>query len=73
VDTAYGYVVGVSSDGTTFTTAINQAANTSTTTTQTASFPAATSGRYVRITVTPPTTMPDATWASFWEARVFGQ
>ena len=69
---AYGYVVGVSGDGATFTDAINQVANTSTTTTQTANFPASTSGRYVRITVTPPTTT-SATWSSFWEARVYGQ
>jgi hypothetical protein len=71
--TSYGYVVGVSPDGTTFTTAIDQSANTSTTMTQSSPFPASTSGRYVRITVTPPTTTPSATWASFWEARVFGQ
>jgi hypothetical protein len=67
---AYGYTIGVSSDGTTFTVAVDQSANTSTTMTQTAQFTA--TGRYVRITVIPPTTSPSATWASFWEARVFG-
>jgi hypothetical protein len=70
---SYGYVVGVSGDGSTFTDAIDQTANTSTTMTQTANFPASTSGRYVRITVTPPTTTPNPTWSSFWEARVYGQ
>jgi alpha-L-fucosidase len=68
---AYGYVVGVSPDGATFTDAIDQTGNTSTTMTQSANFPPSTSGRYVRITVTPPTTTP-ATWSSFWEARVYG-
>ena len=72
-NTAYGYVVAVSGDGATFTTSIDQTANASTTMTQTASFPASSTGRHVRITVIPPTTTPDATWASFWEARVFGQ
>lgn len=72
-NTSYGYRVGVSVDGATFTTAIDQSTNTSTTMTQMASFPASTSSRYVRITVIPPTTTPSATWASFWEARVFGQ
>jgi hypothetical protein len=69
---AYGYTVGVSSDGTAFTTAIDQRTNTSTTMTQTAQFPAATMGRHVRITITPPTTNP-TTWSSFWEARVYGR
>jgi hypothetical protein len=70
---AYGYLVGVSPDGSTFTTAINGSANTSTTMTQSAMFPASTQGRYVRITVIPPTTTPNPTWSSFWEARVYGR
>jgi alpha-L-fucosidase len=69
---AYGYVIGVSPDGTTFATAIDQTGNTSTTMTQTAPFPAATSARHVRVTVAPPTTTP-ATWSSFWEVRIYGQ
>jgi hypothetical protein len=69
---AYGYTVGTSGDGATFTTAIDQRANTGTTMMQMAQFPAATTGRYVRITVIPPTTNP-ATWSSFWEARVYGR
>jgi alpha-L-fucosidase len=73
MNTSYGFVVGVSNDGTTFTPAIDMSANTSVTMTQTAMFPASTQGRYVRINVTPPTTTPQATWSSFWEARVYGQ
>jgi hypothetical protein len=67
---SYRYVVGVSDDGTTFTTAIDKSANTDTMNTQLSNFPAATTGRYVRVTVTG---LPNSsTWASFWEARVFG-
>jgi hypothetical protein len=72
VGTAYQYVVALSDDGATFTDSIDQSANLSTTTTQTAPFPANATGRYVRITVTPPATTPSATWASFWEARIYG-
>lgn len=72
IDSAYEYVVAISSDGTTFTTVIDRTDNTDTMMTQTASFPAATSGRHVRVTVTPPVTTP-GTWASLWEARIFGQ
>ena len=70
---SYGYVIGVSPDGTTFTTALDRTTNTSTTMTQTGPLPASTTGRYVRITVIPPTTTPSATWSSFWEARIYGQ
>jgi hypothetical protein len=69
----YGYVVDVSNDGATFTQAIDRSMNTDTMQIQTSDFPPSTSGRYVRITVTRlPASMPLATWASFWEARVFG-
>jgi hypothetical protein len=68
---SYGYVVTVSNDGTTFSAGIDQSANAATTPTQTAMFPANTSGRHVRILVTPPATSPP-TWASFWEARIYG-
>jgi hypothetical protein len=67
---SYLYVVGVSGDGTTFTTVIDKSANTDTMSTQVSNFPAATTGRYVRITVTG---LPNSTtWASFWEAGVYG-
>jgi hypothetical protein len=66
----YGYVVSVSNDGATFTTSIDRSANTETLQTQTSDFPPSTSGRHVRITVT---TLPTRSWASFYEARVFGQ
>lgn len=73
IDESYDFVVAISSDGTTFTDVIDRTGNTDTMTTQVASFPASTSGRYVRVTVTPPVTTPSATWASLWEARIFGQ
>jgi hypothetical protein len=66
----YGYIVGVSNDGTTFTTAIDRTTTTSTMQIQTNDFPPATSGRYVRITAV---LLPTGAWASFFEARVFGQ
>jgi hypothetical protein len=65
----YGYVVAVSDDGASFTTSIDRSATTDTMKTQTSNFPPATTGRYVRITVTG---LPSGTWASFWEAHVFG-
>jgi hypothetical protein len=69
---SYGYVVTVSDDGTTFNPGIDRSTNTQTSATQTAMFPANTSGRHVRVLVTPPDTTPSATWASLWEVRVFG-
>jgi hypothetical protein len=69
---AYTYVVTVSADGTTFGAGVDRSTNTSTMMTQTANFPANTSGRHVRVDITPPTTSPSATWASFWEARIYG-
>jgi alpha-L-fucosidase len=69
---AYTYVVTVSADGTTFGAGVDRSTNTSTAMTQTANFPANTSGRHVRVDITPPTTSPSATWASFWEARIYG-
>lgn len=71
---SYGYLVSVSDDGATFASAIDRRSNTDVMQTQSSDFPPSTSGRYVRITVTAlPASMPQATWASFWEARVFGQ
>ena len=65
----YGYLVAVSDDGVSFTTSIDRSATTDTMQTQTSNFPPATTGRYVRITVTG---LPSGSWASFWEAHVFG-
>jgi hypothetical protein len=67
--------VSVSADDSTYTTSIDESDNADTMTTQVASFPASTSARYVRITVTPPDTTDEGapTWASFWEVRVYGQ
>jgi len=71
---AYGYVISVSNDGTTFTTAINRTTNTDVMQTQSSDFPASTTGRHARITVVAlPASTPQPTWASFFEARVFGQ
>ena len=71
---AYGYVVSVSNDGATFTPSIDRSTNTDTQQIQTSDFPPSTSGRHVRITVTSlPASTPRPTWASFYEARVFGQ
>ena len=76
----YGYTVGVSDDAAEFADppVIDQRANVSTDKTQIAQFPSATTGRYVRITVTslPPDSNdspPFETWASMYEVRVFGQ
>jgi hypothetical protein len=77
----YGYTVGVSDSAcpTDFSTTppvvIDNTANTETTQLQVAQFPANTMGQCVRITVTglPPVVNQMASWASFWEARVYGQ
>jgi hypothetical protein len=66
----YGYLVSVSSDGATFTPSIDRQTTTDTMQIQTSDFPSSTSGRYVRITAT---SLPQGAWASFFEARVFGQ
>jgi len=66
----YGYVISVSTDGTTFTTAIDRTTNTDVMQTQSSDFPPATTGRHVRITAS---VLPTGAWASFFEARVFGQ
>ena len=71
---SYGYLVSVSDDGTTFTASIDRRTNTDVALTQASDFPASATRRYVRITITSlPASMPQPTWASFWEARVFGQ
>jgi hypothetical protein len=70
---AYEYVVSISADDSTYTTAIDESGNTDTMATQVASFPTSTSARHVRVTVTPPDTAGSATWASFWEVRIYGQ
>jgi hypothetical protein len=65
----YLYAIGISDDGTAFTTVVDKTTNTETTLTQSVDFPAGTMARHVRITVTG---LPQGTWASFWEASVFG-
>jgi hypothetical protein len=70
---AYTYVVSISTDDDTYSTSIDESTNADTMTTQVASFPASTSARYVRITVTPPDTSGSPTWASFWEVRIYGE
>jgi hypothetical protein len=69
---SYAYVVTVSNDGTTFSPGLDQSANTQTTAMQSAMFPANISGRHVRVDITPPSTTPNPTWASFWELRIYG-
>jgi alpha-L-fucosidase len=66
----YGYVVSVSNDGMTFTSAIDRSTTTSTMQIQSSDFASGASGRYVRVTVN---SLPTGAWASFFEARVFGQ
>jgi hypothetical protein len=66
----YGYLVSVSEDGMTFTPSIDHRTSTDTMQIQTSDFPPSTTGRHVRITVT---SLPQGAWASFFEARVFGQ
>jgi hypothetical protein len=61
--------VEVSNNNSNWTLVADKTASTSTTQTQADAFSA--SARYVRITVTGLTTSP-ATWASFYEFRVFG-
>lgn len=68
----YLYVIGISNDGTAFTTAIDKTTNMEVTPTQSVNFPAATMARHVRITVTGLPASATPTWASFWEASVFG-
>lgn len=65
----YKYKVEVSNDNTNWTLVADKTTSTSTAQTQADAFTA--SARYVRITVTGLTTSP-ATWASFFEFRVFG-
>jgi alpha-L-fucosidase len=62
----YDYRVEVSTDGSTWTTAVDKTDNASAAQTQNDPFTA--SARYVRITVTG---LPASTWASFYEFRVF--
>ena len=66
--------MSVSNDDIAYVVAIDQSASTLTDQTQSASFPAGTSGRYVRITVVglpPPTGL--ESWAGIYEVRLFGQ
>jgi hypothetical protein len=65
----YLYRVDVSSDGTTFTPAIDKTANAEITAMQTAVFSPGAMGRHVRIVVTG---LQSGVWASFYEASVFG-
>jgi F5/8 type C domain len=71
----YLYTVSVSDDRLSFTQVIDKSANNESTADQVVLFPAATSARYVRITVTglPPPLGPNSPyWASFFELHVFG-
>jgi hypothetical protein len=65
----YQYAVSISSDGTNFTTAIDETADTRTARARTDMFPAATCARFVRITKT------DATgyWAILFTVNVMGK
>jgi hypothetical protein len=65
----YRYRVDVSTNGTTFTTAIDKTANAETTAMQAASFQAGAMARHVRIVVTG---LHTGVWASFFEASVYG-
>jgi hypothetical protein len=77
----YDYTVGVSDSAcptdisSTPPVVIDHSANTETTQLQVAQFPANTMGQCVRITVTglPPVVNQMASWAAFWEVRVYGQ
>jgi len=68
---AYGYTVGTSMDGTTFTEAVDRTANA--TMEAFSTVPLAVTARHVRITATALPALPSTTWASFWEVRVFGR
>jgi hypothetical protein len=78
---SYGYTLGVSGSAcpidfsSTPPVVIDNTKSTETSQVQVAQFPAGTIGRCVRITVTslPPVVNQMASWASFWEVRVFGQ
>jgi hypothetical protein len=65
----YGYVIEVSSDDTNYTVIIDRSNSFDSSENQGADVNA--SGRYVRVTVTALTANP-ITWASFYEARVYG-
>lgn len=68
----YLYRIDISNDGTTFTPSIDKTANEEVTPTQIVSFPPGTMARHVRIVVTGLPMGPSATWASFYEASVYG-
>lgn len=68
----YLYAIGISDDGTTFTTVIDKTTNTDASATQSVDFPAGTMARHVRITITGLPAGATPSWASFWEASVFG-
>lgn len=63
----YKYVIAVSTDGTTWTTAVDKRGNTGTAQTQTDAF--SSTARYVRITVTG---LAAGTWASMYSFSVYG-
>jgi hypothetical protein len=68
----YLYRLDVSSNGTNFTMAVDKRANAEVTKTQSVNFPAGTMARHVRIVVTGLPQGSSPTWASFFEASVFG-
>lgn len=65
----YGYLVEVSTDDQSYTTAADRSATTDTTQTQTVALSG--SARYVRITATALPASPP-TWMSFFEVKVYG-
>jgi hypothetical protein len=68
-DVAYRYFVSISSDGETFTTAINKTTDTATARARTDLFPSGTCTRYVRITKTDTT----GWWAILYTVNVMGR
>jgi hypothetical protein len=66
----YRYRIDTSTDGTTFTPSIDKTTNMEVTSTQSVNFPPGTLARHVRIVITG---LPNGqTWASFFEASVYG-
>jgi hypothetical protein len=66
---SYQYLVEVSNDDVTYTTALDKTSNAETAQVQTENFTGTVKGRFVRITVTG---LSSGSWASFYECSVFG-
>jgi alpha-L-fucosidase len=69
-DFAYLFKIETSADGTQWSMAVDKTTSSSATASQDHTLPANTKGRYVRITVTGG--LQQSTWASLFEAQVFG-